>query len=153
MKHLDDLPIRDQNHKTDSKAERAFQNLVLGTDSFLIQQTDRKDYGTDYQIEVIGQGQATNVRVHVQLKGTEKDLNADGSVSVQVKRTNLNYLLMHPYSFYVCHHASTDSLLYCSAESVFRQYEHGGQDWSRQRTLTVNFSQSLTVEHSTGSQL
>lgn len=146
MKHLDDLPIRDQNHKTDSRAESAFQNLISGTDSFLIQQTDRKDYGTDYQIEVIGQGQATNVRVHVQLKGTEKDLNADGSVSVQVKRTNLNYLLMHPYSFYVCYHTSTDSLLYCSAESVFRQYEHGGQDWSRQRTLTVNFSQSLTVE-------
>ena len=45
---------------------------------------------------MVADGQATNVRVHVQLKGTERALNSDGSLSVEVRRTNPNYLLMQP---------------------------------------------------------
>jgi hypothetical protein len=68
---------------------------------FILQRADRKDYGTDCEVEVVEQGQATNVWVHVQLKGTERVLNADGSLSIEVSRSNLNYLPMDLHSFYV----------------------------------------------------
>ncbi len=95
---------------------------------------------------MIADGQATNVRVHVQLKGTQRALNADGSLSVEVRRTNLNYLLMQPYSIYVCYHVPSGLLLIRPVASVLRQYEHGRKPWTEQDTLTVSFTDQLTIE-------
>lgn len=144
MDHLDDLPTRHRNHATESKAEAAFQNLLSNSEDFVLQASDRKDYGTDCQIEVIDRESVTNVRIHVQLKGTERDANADGSVSVEIRRSNLNYLLMQPHSFFACYHILTDTLRFCSADAVIRRYEHYGQNWTQQQTLTVTFSEFLT---------
>ena len=143
---LDDLPKRDPNHVIEEKAETAFHGRLTESGRFILQRADRKDYGTDCEIEVIEQDQATNVRVHVQLKGTERPLNADGSVSIEVSRSNLNYLLMHPHSFYAAYHVPTASLRIRTAEAVLRQYEHGGRNWTQQRSLTVSFADELTVE-------
>lgn len=144
MDHLDDLPNRHRNHVTESKAEAAFQGLLSNSEEFVLQASDRKDYGTDCQIEVINRESATNVRIHVQLKGTERDENADGSVSIEIRRSNLNYLLMQPHSFFACYHIPTGTLRFCSADSLIRRYEHYGQNWTQQQTLTVTFSELLT---------
>ncbi len=146
MSHFDELPHRDRNHEIEDAAIAAFQMRLTESGVFILQAPDRKDYGTDCQIEVMADGQATNARVHVQLKGTESALNADGSLSVEVRRTNLNYLLMQPYSVYVAYHAPTGSLRLRTAESVARQYEHGGTNWTDQRSVTVSFVEDLTVE-------
>lgn len=146
MSHFDELPRRNRNHEIEDGAIAAFQNRLTESGAFILQGQDRKDYGTDCQIEVMADGCATNARVHVQLKGTESALNADGSLSVEVHRTNLNYLLMHPYSVYVAYHAPTRSLRIRTVESVARQYEHGGKNWTEQRSLTVSFVEELTVE-------
>jgi tetratricopeptide (TPR) repeat protein len=144
MNHLNDLPKRHKNHTIESKAEAAFENCLSASYDFIIQIRDRKDYGTDYQIEVIDRDHATNVRIHVQLKGTQKPLNADGSVSIDIERSNFNYLLVNPHSFYICFHIPTDSLRICFADTILRQYEHSGKNWSEQKTLTVTFSEPLT---------
>lgn len=146
LDHLDDLPKRDPNHVTEEKAETAFQGRLTESGRFILQRADRKDYGTDCEIEVVEQEQATNVRVHVQLKGTERPLNADGSLSIEVSRSNLNYLLMHPHSFYAAYHLPTASLRICLAETVLHQYEHARKNWTQQQSLTVNFIEDLTVE-------
>lgn len=96
MDPFDELPQRDRNHEIEDEAIAAFQMRLTESGAFILQASDRKDYGTDCQIEVMADGQATNVRVHVQLKGTANALNADGSLSVELRRTNLNYLLMQP---------------------------------------------------------
>jgi len=144
--NLDDFPKRDKNHTIESKADAAFQSFIANSDEFFIQGSDKRDYGTDYHIEVGPAGSATNVRVQVQLKGTEKDLNADGSLSIEVRRANLNYLLMQPYSLYVCYHVPTKSLRLSFAESVAKNYEHSGKSWSDQESITVVFSDELTAE-------
>lgn len=72
LDHLDDLPKRDANHVTEEKAETAFQRLLTASGRFILERADHKDYGTDCEIEVVDQEQATNVSVHVQLKGTER---------------------------------------------------------------------------------
>jgi tetratricopeptide (TPR) repeat protein len=145
MSHFDDLPRRDRNHEIEEEAIVAFQKRLSESRIFILQGVDRKDYGTDCQIEVVDDSRATNVRVQVQLKGTERALNADGSLSIEVRRANLNYLLMHEYSLYVCYHVPTGSLRICPAESVLRQYEHGGKSWTQQQSLTISFIDELTI--------
>lgn len=76
----------------------------------------------------------------MQLKGTAGAANADGSVSVAVERTNLNYLLSPSDSLYVCHHVPTGRTLVRSADSVYADYERrGGPPWKDQETITVRF--------------
>ncbi len=146
MNPLDELPRRDRNHEIEDEAIAAFQMRLSESGAFILQANDRKDYGTDCQIEVTANGSATNVRVHVQLKGTERELNADGSLSIDVRRTNLNYLLMQPYSIYVAYHAPTCSLRIRTAENIAHQYEHAGTNWTEQRFLTASFVEDLSVE-------
>lgn len=146
MDHLNEFPKRDKNHTIESRAEASFRSLLARSNDFFLQVSDHKDYGTDCQIEAVDHGHVTNVRLHVQLKGTERALNSDGSISVEIYRSNLNYLLMHRYSFYVCYHLPTDSLWICTADSVLRQYEHDKRNWSEQETLTVRFVEPLTEE-------
>ncbi|MEP2890928.1 tetratricopeptide repeat protein [Tateyamaria sp.] len=143
--HFDDLPQRPSSHVTEEKALSAFQQLLADSNVFILQSIDRKDYGTDCQIEAIVHGNATNVRLHVQVKGTEKKINSDGSISVEIDRPNLNYLLTQPYSFFVCFHVPTEQLRIKYAEEVLREYEHEGKNWTTQRTLTVSFSSPLSV--------
>ena len=144
MDHFDDLPKHHSNRITESKAEAALQNLLSKSEDFVLQASDRKDYGADCQIEVIDRGSATNVRIHVQLKGTEKTSNADGSISVEISRPTLNYLLMQPYSLLICYHVPSDMLRFCTADAVLRKYEHSGQSWHQQQTVTVALSEILT---------
>jgi tetratricopeptide (TPR) repeat protein len=143
--HLNDLPKRDANSAIERAAQAAFEKFVSDS-SDVFQQIDRKDFGTDYQLEVAHDGAATNVRLHVQLKGTAKAANKDGSVSVEIDRTNLNYLMQNAYSFFVCYHLPTNSLLYTSADSVVRRSLHADRDWTAQKTITVRFVTPLTQE-------
>ncbi len=146
MSSFDDLPKRDRNHTLDDEAESAFQALIAQSSDFVFQGADRKDYGTDCQIEVVVDGHTTNVRVHVQLKGTERALSADGSLNISVSRTNLNYLIAQPYSFYAAYHAPTKSLRISFVEAVLRHYEHSGKNWTEQKTLTISFTKELALE-------
>lgn len=146
MNYLDDLPKRDQNHVYDTMAKTAFEAFISSSGVVLKQSSDTSDYGSDYQLEVMHDGMATNVRIQVQLKGTAADLNADGSVSISVKRSNLNYLLMSPGSLYVCLHIPTNTLKVTSAQSVLAQYQNMDESWQSQKSVTVNFSEDLT-EH------
>ena len=139
MDPFDDLPKRDRNHTIEEIAETAFRRRLVESGVFILQGVDRKDYGSDCQIEVVEDGNATNARVQVQLKGTGRAPNADGSVSVGVARTNLNYLMMQKHGFYACYHAPSDRLLACSVDSVLRKYDHDGEDWTAQGRLTVTF--------------
>ena len=146
MSHFDDLPKRDRNSEVEEKAVAAFQKLISESEDFIFQGADGKDYGTDCQIEVVHKKQATNVRVHVQVKGTEGEVEVDGSISIEISRANLNYLLAQRHSVYVCYHVPTDSLRFSYVESVLRQYEHEGKDWTKQKSLTVEFTEMLTVD-------
>lgn len=144
MQHLNDFPKRDRNHRIERLAISAFENFLRDSSDFFIQSKDINDYGVDYQLEITTNGQATNIRLFVQLKGTEQELNNDGSVSISVNRANLNYLLMHPYSFYVCFHAPSNNLKITFADSVIRSYEKSEKQWGEQETLTVKFIEDIS---------
>lgn len=136
---LDDFPTWDKNSELAAQAEAAFEHAVAEAGDFVVQQRDRRDYGTDFQLAAKLSGGLSNYRVHIQLKGTDKAVNKDGSISVSVTRTNLNFLLSQPNSAYVCYHAPTKSLLVRLAEAVFRDAERHGAEWRKRDSLTVRF--------------
>ena len=138
MSHLDDLPKRDSSHRIEEQSKTAFRAAVSECEEFVIQ-SDRHDYGTDFVIEANDAGAMTNVRIHVQLKGTGCEQHADGSVGVSIDRTNLNYLAMQPGSIFVCYHTPTERLLVRRVDDVVREYEHRGSRWRTQQTVTVTF--------------
>jgi hypothetical protein len=141
MNSSDALPQRGSTHDTAETAEQAFNLAVHARNLFLIQTRDRLDYGTDVQLEARQGSAVTNIRVHVQLKGTEKPANSDASVSIAVARANLNYLANQPDSLYVCYHLPSKRLLVRRADDVLAEHEHRGLPRANQTTLTVRFHQ------------
>lgn len=140
MKHLDDLPKRDNNHDIQETAETAFRSAISACGEFIIQTEDRFDYGTDFQLEAKENGMMSNFRLHVQLKGTGGEKNTNGSISISVARTNLNYLLRQSSSIYVCYHLPSQKILFSYVEDIFREYEQQVADWGSQKTITVHFT-------------
>lgn len=138
MNGLDDLPKRGPARNIDAKAANAFRNAISSVGLFQIQ-VDQADFGTDYQLEAFDGSRVTNFRVHAQVKGSTGDANADGSVSVSVQRSNLNYLLAQPNSIYVCLHLPTDRLMAAYADEVYHAYEAKGRDTGAQESITVRF--------------
>lgn len=138
MKGLDDLPGRGPQQDIDAKAISAFRNAISTAGLFQIQ-VDQLDSGTDFQLEALDSSGPTNLRVHAQVKGSTPAANKDGTVSVSVERTNLNYLLTQPSSIYVCLHLPTDRLMAVYAADVYYEYEARGQDLATQRSITVRF--------------
>ena len=140
MSHLDDLPKRGENRRIQEQSEAAFRTAISECEAFIVQSEDRIDNGTDFLIEACDGGAMTNARVHVQLKGTARETNADGSVSVSIRRTNLNYLAMPPGSIFVCYHVPSDRLLVKRVDDVLHEYQHSGKAWGQQSTVTIRFA-------------
>lgn len=154
MKHLNDFPKYNNNHVIQELSESVFNSAITECDAFGIQTIDRKDYGTDFQIEVRDNGAATNIRVHVQLKGTNCKENLDGSISRDVSRSTLNYLAMQLDSIFVCYHIPSKRLLVRRVDNVIREYEHihlctpqRDKHWITQKTITVKFTDNFDTAY------
>lgn len=143
---IDDFPTRDENSDLEATGEAAFETCVTKAGHFIVQQRDRRDYGTDFLLEAKEGAGATNFRLHVQLKATDTEANRDGSLSVSVDRRNLNYLLSQPHSTYVCFHRPTERLLARSAEDVIRDLQHSGRPWQEQASVTIRFRAPVNDE-------
>jgi len=143
----DELPKRAETHVLEAESEIAFETALSKSGLFQYQSKDRNDYGTDYNLEANKKQFVSNVRVSAQLKGTDKEVNDDGSVSISIDRKNLNYLASQPYSIYVCYHRPTNSLYVQEAESVISEYETHGQAWRTQTTVSIKFTNLLTEDY------
>lgn len=139
MGYLDDLPERHESHDLADASEAAFEAAIRDQEFFLIQRKDKYDYGTDFQLEARDCKSMTNLRVHVQLKGTGVAARKDGSIGISVSRANLNYLISQPESIYVCWHAPSSRLLARYVSEVFGDYQHRGSKWQKAKKLTVDF--------------
>lgn len=141
--HLDDLPKRTDEHVGEDETRRKFDNLV-GDPYFIVRSETENDYGTDVTVEALDdRGHPTNFRSHVQLKGSRKEPNKDGSYSFQVARTNLNYLLNSPASFYCFLARGSNKVFYRMAEDEYCERERGGTGWRTQKSLTIRFEDEL----------
>ena len=143
MTHLNELPKLGSNYLIQAQSEAAFRDAISNCEEFVIQSEPLHDYGTDYWIEALEGGRMTNVTVCVQLKGTSQEKNKDDSVSVSIKRKNLNYLFLSPGSLYVCYHIPTKRLLVKQSDDLSRNCERK----SDQSTITVRFTEVFDKDY------
>lgn len=139
----DELPVRGETHVLEGQSEIEFETILSELGYFQYQSKDRRDYGTDYILEALHNEFVTNMRLSAQLKGTDKEQNLDGTISISVERNNLNYLAAQPYSIYICFHRPTKKLYVREAEDVIREYEGDDRDWRDQTSITIKFEKQL----------
>ena len=95
------LPKVDQNSQLQRASLHALKAL-LPAERFLVRDERIEDYGVDASIEVLDSGRATNCRATIQIKARSGlRAGADGSYSVRVQRSNLNYLLNGSCPIYI----------------------------------------------------
>jgi tetratricopeptide (TPR) repeat protein len=145
MNPFDRLPHRDENRRIEAEAVAALR-AAISECGYFQEQGGGPDYGTDVELEVLSKGAVTNLRVHVQIKGTSQPAKGDNSVSIEVDRTNLNYLLQQPDSIYVCYHLPTRRLLVEYALDVVNRYERLGRPWQDQKRLTIQFASTFDCD-------
>lgn len=117
---------------------------ALPKKQFLFRAERHDDYGVDGTLEILVHDKATNLRAHVQVRarsGTK--CGVDGSVSLQVKTTNLNYLLNGPAPLYVLYRPEQKELRYAFARDEFRRIEAQNPEWRTQQTVVIQMKNIL----------
>lgn len=95
------LPKGDRSDDLQQESLTAFR-VAMPSERFLFRDERTDDKGVDGSLELKVPAGFTNVRSQVQLKSTDAaDLNVDGSLSLSVAVSNLNYLLNGPSPLYV----------------------------------------------------
>lgn len=151
MSNRPTFPQRTRNHAVGASALQALEQSIAGAGYFISQGADIEDYGVDLTLEALSPSDddsvsfVTNARVVAQIKGTEKDSNSDGSVSVSVDRSNLRYLTMQPYAIYICYHLPTKRLLWMTAEEAFFGVGRHNSAQSSE-TFTIRFEKVFSGE-------
>jgi hypothetical protein len=113
------LPQRHATHQLEALSISRFRGLFREP-LFLVRDEPGPDYGVDLSIEALeDDGRlATNIRSFVQLKATEKYLTARGEMRLNIKISNVNYMVNSHSSFYCVYLASSDNFLFRSSIDV-----------------------------------
>ncbi len=140
--NLGPLPEVAKSHTQESESIKALQDM-LPTDKFIIRFLLERDYGVDLQVEARYEKYVTNFFTHIQMKSKEKsDPNLDGSVSLSVENSNLNYLLNGPCgcSLYILYLKDRKELRYVWASEEFARIKSEDPKWPNgSTTITLKF--------------
>lgn len=104
------LPKVGITHLQEKNSIQQLGNL-LPNNLFILRSEDGGDYGVDRIIEVIQDGNATNIRSHIQIKSTGKQTNKSGKITYPVPIKTLNYLLNSLNSIFLVY-SEKDVLFY-----------------------------------------
>lgn len=142
-----DLPLANAKEELEDISKNKFIPL-FDVRKFLVRAEDVKDKGIDHFIELKVDGKHTNFRFAIQLKATEtKAPNRDGSISLQIKTANINYLTNGvQLAYYVLYSVKQDTFYYESLNDVVKGVMDKSDQWSEQGTHTIRFNKKLTKE-------
>lgn len=148
--HIDlgPLPKADRNAELQWLSFREFK-ASLPTDKFVFRDERTEDAGVDASIELLVKLERTkgytNLRSQVQLKGTDcEEINTDGSFSLQIKVSNLNYLLNGPSPLFILYIAPRNELRFAWAHDERKRLDKLNPEWMQQETVTIRFFEYLT---------
>lgn len=137
------LPRADRNSELEQSSENALGS-ILPVEMFRLRCESGSDRGTDRHLEVKIDGHDTNCRSQIQLKAAEEwEANQDGSVSLSISTSNLNYLLYSPNSLYIYWNNSTSEFRYAWAQEELVRIEKVAPQWRDQGTVTLRFIDTL----------
>jgi len=143
---LGPLPQGDRNAELQKLSLVAFQEaLTPFVDRLWFRDERVDDTGVDGSLEVKAEGCHTNLRAQVQMKGTENPrFLEDGTATLQVASSNLNYLLNGPSPIYVMFILPQKELRYAWARDERKRIEQDNPDWSEQGTITLHLREAIT---------
>lgn len=138
--------------QSDDKAEiqrRSFDALryILPSDIFVCRDERIEDAGVDLSLEILIEGRYTNFRSQIQLKGrTSVTEIANGSISLQIETSNLNYLLNGPSPLYVLYIVLRDEFRYLWAQDERDRLVAVNSNWTTQESVNIHFEKRLTSD-------
>lgn len=143
--YLQNLPKVDENSEIQTNSLKAL-NSLLPSKEFCLRDERVEDYGVDVSLEVLENGLATNFRTQIQLKGTRSiKPEADGSYRLQIKTSNLNYLLNNPISIYVLYIEPENEFRFVWARNEFQRLTETNPKWREQKTIELHFHDILDL--------
>lgn len=145
LSELGPLPIADRS----AELERISLNKLkefLPSDRFLVRDERVDDAGVDASLELLNPNGYTNLRSQIQLKATDNQkANTDGSISLQVAVSNINYLLNGLSPLYILYVASRNEFRFLWAHEERRRLDQTNVKWMSQQNVTLRFKDTLTV--------
>lgn len=133
------LPQNDRNAELEERSRAALRRS-LDPASLQYREVGGPDRGRDLIIELNLSGQATGYVSHVQLKSTENPkYNVDGSVSVSVPTSNVQYLLNNVCPVYFLYIEPEDELRVAYARQVKKLLDVENPNWLTQQDVTIKF--------------
>ena len=146
MAGLGPLPGTDRQSELETESFLAFQ-AALPVEKFIFRDERTQDRGVDGSLELKVDGWATNFRAQVQIKGTDDaKCNANGSVSLPVRPSNLNYLLNGPCGLYILYVAPRDELRFLWAQDERGHLDRECPGWHEQAKVSVRFEKVLDTQ-------
>jgi hypothetical protein len=140
---LGPLPQADANSALQRESLAAI-NAMLSHAQLVIRDERADDYGVDASLEILVDGAATNFRSHLQVKArTKLHPNNDGSISLKVPTSNLNYLLSGPCPLYVLYRPEAKELRYVFARDEERRVSSAVPEWKKQESVSLRFVDTL----------
>lgn len=138
------LPQRHSAHQLETLSRERFRSLFKDP-LFLVRDEAGPDYGADLSIEALLNGgrNPTNIRSFVQLKATNKAPAASGEHRLNIKISNIHYMLNSHSSFYCLYAARLDRFYYRSTVSVFEELRRYGKIPAFKKFLAVLFREAL----------
>jgi hypothetical protein len=143
------LPLSNPNEDLETISNNNFKPL-LDAIKFEIRSEDKRDKGIDFHIEIKGTNKSgatvyTNFRFAVQLKATENiKPNKDGSISLQLNTSNINYLLRNPMpAYYILYFKETNTFYFESINDFVAILYEKDINWNNQQTHIIRFNKTL----------
>lgn len=142
-----DLPLANSNEELETISKNHFRPL-LDVTKFEIRSEDFRDKGIDLHIEIKRSNKYINFRFVVQLKATEtKKANNDGSISLQIYTSNINYLLNNVMpAYYVLYSKVTNTFYYENLNLFVKKLAEEKPDWHSQGSHILRFTKILTED-------
>jgi Domain of unknown function (DUF4365) len=138
------LPKADLNSQLQRKSIARFQ-AFLPVDRFVFRDERVDDAGVDGSLEILIDGNYTNMRAQVQLKGQHlKKARQDGVITLPIETSNFNYLLNGSLGLYILYIEETNELFYEWAEEENRRRIEKDSEWENQDNISIPL-QSLNI--------
>lgn len=142
---VEPLPKADRNAELQQLSIAAF-NSALPVDKFVFRYEPIIDAGVDGSLELKINSRYAGLRAQVQLKGTDSNkTNKDGSISVPVKASNLNYL-QNGLGLYVLFVVPRNELRFVWARDERKRLDEINPDWMLQKKISIRFQSILNSE-------
>jgi hypothetical protein len=138
------LPLANTNEELSIISENLFKPF-FDVQRFMIRSQVEREKGIDFQVEIKHKNRFTNFHFAIQLKATDsKDANKDGSISLQLDTSNINYLLNNSMpAFYVLYFKETNTFYYENINDFAQSLNTKDANWNSQPSHVLRFSKPL----------